>query len=487
MKHLHLLSAISLRNAFLEGEISAVEIAEYFLNRIAKHDPKLQAFLSVFESQAMLKAESLDRKRAHNKPLGKMAAIPVAIKDNMHIEGEITTCASRFLKNYKALFDATAVKLMEQEDALFLGKTNLDEFAFGSTTENSAYFSTRNPWNLKHVPGGSSGGSAAAVSARLSLIATGTDTGGSIRQPAAFCGIVGFKPTYGRVSRYGLVAFGSSLDQIGPMATCVEDAALTMEVIGKNCPYDATCLDLPSETYNLESPFNKPQFGVPWKFLESLDAEVKKNFLQAVDVMKEKGAKIVDVNLDILKHSIATYYILATAEASTNLARFDGIRYGERAFTAETLDEIYDLSRSEGFGTEVKRRIMLGAFVLSAGYKDAYYKKAQKIRTLMIDAFESIFSTCDAILLPTAPTGAFESGSISDPLQLYLQDIYTISANLAGLPSISVPSGFDVHEMPLGLQIIGPQLCDVAVMQYAYAFEQATKHQKIPPKYKGSL
>lgn len=486
MKNLHHLSATALRDAFLKGEVSATEIAEHFLKRIAKHNPKLQAFLSVFESQAMMKAEALDRKRTHNKPLGKMAAIPVAIKDNMHIEGEITTCGSKFLKNYKALFDATAVRLMEQEDALFLGKTNLDEFAMGSSTEHSAYFPTHNPWNLKCVPGGSSGGSAAAVAARLSLIATGTDTGGSIRQPAAFCGIVGFKPTYGRVSRYGLVAFGSSLDQIGPMTTCVADAALTMEVIGRNCPHDATCLDLPPEIYHLEKSLNKVQFGVPWKFLDQLSPDAKKNFLQAIDVMKEKGAKIIDVNLDILKYSIAVYYILATAEASTNLARFDGIRYGVRSQDAETLDDIYDLSRNEGFGTEVKRRIMLGTFVLSSGYKDAYYKKAQQVRTLMIEAFESVFSNCDAILLPTAPSGSFQSGSIKDPVQLYLQDIYTISANLAGLPAISVPSGYDTNEMPLGLQIIGPQLCDVPVLQYAYAFEQATQHLKIPPKYKAN-
>lgn len=483
MKHLHLMSAVALRDAFLKGEVTAVAIAQHFLHRIGAYDPTIKAFLSVFESQALLKAETLDRKRAHNKPLGKMAAIPIAIKDNMHIKDEITTCASKFLKNYKALFDATAVRLMEQEDALFIGKTNLDEFSMGSATENSAYFSTRNPWNLKTVPGGSSGGSSAAVAARLSLIATGTDTGGSIRQPAAFCGIVGFKPTYGRVSRYGLIAFGSSLDQIGPLTTTVTDAALTMEVIGRNCVHDATCLDLPPETYTLSTSLKNVTFGVPWKFLEQLQPEARDNFSKAIEVMKDKGAKIVDVDLDILKYSIAVYYILATAEASTNLARFDGIRYGARAPNAKTLDEVYDFSREEGFGHEVKRRIMLGTFVLSSGYNDAYYKKAQQVRTLMIEAFDTVFNTCDAILLPTSPTGSFESGSFTDPVQLYLQDIFTIPANLAGLPAVSVPSGFDAKGMPLGLQIIGPTLCDVSVMQYAYAYEQATKHNFVPHNY----
>ena len=481
MKHLHHMTAVDLRNAFIKGEISAVSIAKHFLKRIEILDPKIKAFLSVFESQSLRKAEALDKKRAHNKPLGKMAAIPVAIKDNMHIEGEITTCGSKFLRKYKALFDATVTRLMEEEDALFIGKTNLDEFAMGSSTENSAYFPTYNPWDVNCVPGGSSGGSAAAVAARLSLIATGSDTGGSIRQPAALCGIVGFKPTYGRVSRYGLVAFGSSLDQIGPLTTCVADAALTMEVIGKGCPYDATCLDLPQESYLLPSSLKGTKFGVPWKFLEPLQPEPRENFEKAVDVLKKQGATIVDVNLDTLKHSIAVYYILATAEASTNLARFDGIRYGERSEKASTLDEVYDLSRLEGFGREVKRRIMLGTFVLSSGYKDAYYKKAQQVRTLMMDAFDTAFNTCDAILLPTAPNVSFPSGSVSDPVQLYLQDIFTISANLAGLPAISVPSGFNSQGMPFGLQIVGPQLCDVSVVQYAHVFEQATKHLKMPP------
>jgi aspartyl-tRNA(Asn)/glutamyl-tRNA(Gln) amidotransferase subunit A len=416
--------------------------------------------------------------------MGKIGAIPIAIKDNMHIEGEITTCGSKFLTNYKAPFSATAMRLMEKEDAILIGKTNLDEFGMGSSTTNSAFFPAHNPWDLSCVPGGSSGGSAAAVAARLSPIATGSDTGGSIRQPAGLCGIVGFKPTYGRVSRYGLVAYGSSLDQIGPLANTVADAALTMEVIGRPCPHDATSLDLPAETYTL-SPHLEPgtTVGVPWRFLEGLKPDVRANFKESIEVMKGLGATIVDVELDVLKYSIAVYYILATAEASTNLARFDGIRYGVRSKTAKTLEDIYEYSRKEGFGREVKRRIMLGTYVLSAGFQDAYYKKAQKVRTLILDAFDTAFAKCDVVMMPVATGPAFAHGSIHDPVEMYLQDVFTVPANLAGLPAMSVPSGFTAEGMPLGVQFYGPQMCDVAVMQYAYAYEQATRHAKTPPKF----
>ncbi|MBM3183978.1 MAG: Asp-tRNA(Asn)/Glu-tRNA(Gln) amidotransferase subunit GatA, partial [Chlamydiae bacterium] len=342
------------------------------------------------------------------------------------------------------------------------------------------------PWNLQCVPGGSSGGSAAAVSARLSPLGTGSDTGGSIRHPASLCGVVGFKPTYGRVSRYGLVAFGSSLDQIGPFANTVSDCALAMEVMGKHCPYDATSLDLPQETYKLTKDFKDIKIGIPNDFLQNLTPELQKNFLDAVDVLRALGAKTVNVDLNLLKYSIAVYYILATAEASTNLARFDGIRFGVRSKEAKTLEEIYDLSRKDGFGSEVKRRIMLGTFVLSAGYQDAYYKKAQKVRALILDAFEKAFEVCDAVVTPVTTSSAFEKGAIHDPLQMYLQDIFTVPINLAGLPAISVPSGFDQKNLPLGLQIIGPQMCDSLVMQYAYAYEQATRFAKIPPLFEGS-
>jgi len=413
-----------------------------------------------------------------------MGAIPVAIKDNMHIAGEITTCASQFLKNYKAPFSSTAVHYLENEDAILIGKTNLDEFAMGSANESSSFYPSFNPWNHKCVPGGSSGGSASAVAARLSLISTGSDTGGSIRQPASFCGLVGFKPTYGRVSRYGLVAFGSSLDQIGPITTTVADAALSMEVMGRHCPNDANSLDLPPESYplskNLEA---NATIGVPWHFLENLKPEIRKNFEESIEVMKSLGAKIIDIDLDVLKYSIAVYYILATAEASTNLARFDGVRFGERSKTAKTLEEVYEFSRREGFGPEVKKRIMLGTYVLSAGFQDAYYKKGQKVRTLIIDAFESAFNECDVVMMPVTTSSAFEFKSIKDPLEMYLQDIFTVPANLAGLPAINVPSGYDSKGMPLGVQMIGPQMCDVSLMQYAYAYEQATLHARIPRNY----
>lgn len=484
MKPLHHLSALEIRDAFCRGEVTAVQIAEHFLARIDAHNENLGAFLSTLGPRALMKAESLDKKRAKNEPVGRLAGVPIAIKDNMHIAHEITTCGSKFLANYKAPFAATAVQLLEEEDALLLGKTNMDEFAMGSSNENSAFKRAQNPWNHNCVPGGSSGGSAAAVAARLGLIATGSDTGGSIRQPASFCGVVGYKPTYGRVSRYGLVAFASSLDQIGPFTTTVADAALAMEVMGQHCPRDATSLDLPPETYPLSKELDpETVIGVPWHFLEDLTPEARKNFDEAIQVMKDLGAKIVDVNLDILKTSIAVYYILATAEASTNLARFDGIRFGARSKEAKSLEEVYELSRKEGFGREVKKRIMLGTYVLSAGYQDAYYKKAQKVRTLIIDAFEAAFNHCDAVMMPVTTSAAFEHGAFQDPLQMYLQDIFTVPANLAGLPGISVPSGTDSRGMPLGLQILGPQMCDVAVMQIAYAYEQATKHLSIPRNY----
>lgn len=482
--NLHELSAAQLKHAFLTKKVKAVEIAHHFLKRIEAHDSQLGAFLHVLEEKAILQAEHLDRKLAQNLPIGKLAAVPIAIKDNMHIAGEITTCASKFLKNFKAPFHATAIHHLEEEDAIFIGKTNLDEFAMGSSTENSAFFPTNNPWNLKSVPGGSSGGSAAAVAARLCLLGTGSDTGGSIRQPASFCGIVGFKPTYGRVSRFGLVAFGSSLDQIGPFATNVEDTALMMEVIGKHCPKDATSLNLPPETFHPIQHLQDIKIGIPRQFLKSLSDEMRKNFENSIDAFKSMGAKIIDVDLSILKYSIAVYYILATAEASTNLARFDGIRYGVRSKEAKTLEEIYELSRKEGFGSEVKRRIMLGTYVLSAGFQDAYYKKAQKIRTLILQAFDTAFQSCDAIIMPTAPSGTFERGSFQDPLQMYLQDIFTIPANLAGLPAISVPSGFDTNGMPLGLQIIGPQLCDIQILQFAHLFEQKMGPCRIPDLYR---
>lgn len=481
---MHTLSAIEIRDKFIEGALTAKDIAGHFLERIHKLDGKIGSFLSVLDSRTLKKAEELDAKRKAGKPLGKLAGIPIAIKDNIHIKGELTTCASKFLANYRAPFEATAVRLLEEEDALLIGKTNMDEFAMGSSTENSALKRTCNPWNLNCTPGGSSGGSAAAVAARLCPLALGSDTGGSIRQPAALCGVIGFKPTYGRVSRFGLVAFGSSLDQIGPFACNSKDAALLMEVIGRHCEKDSTSINEPNEEYMglMENPIAGLKIGVPWKFLEGLQPEAENNFKKSLDMYKSMGAEIVDVDLSLLKYSIPVYYILATAEASTNLARFDGIRYGVRSPRAKTLDEVYDFSKEEGFGKEVKRRILLGTYVLSSGYQDAYYKKAQKVRTLIIRQCKEAFSKCNLIATPVSPFPAFEFNAFKDPLHMYLADIYTIGVNLAGLPAISIPSGFSSDRKPIGFQLIGPQKHDRMVIHAASMFEKtASYHQEIPP------
>lgn len=480
------LSAQALREQFSKGEMTAQSIAEYTLKRIAHYDPQVKAFLAVMSDRVMDRAQKLDQKRKAGKPLGKLAGVPIAIKDNINIKGEITTCASRFLQNYRAVFDSTVTKLLEEEDALLIGKTNLDEFAMGSSTENSAYYPTRNPWDLKCSPGGSSGGSAAAVAARFCPIALGSDTGGSIRQPASFCGVVGFKPTYGRVSRYGLVAFASSLDQIGPLTHNVADAALAMEVIGKHCANDSTSIDIPAEHYlqKMHGDIRGSAIGVPWHFLDQLEDGAKEKFKAAIEVYKSLGAQVVDIDLDLLKYSVAIYYILATAEASTNLARFDGIRYGKRSARATTLEEVYEFSKQEGFGPEVKKRILLGTYVLSSGYQDAYYKRAQKVRTLMIQKFKKAFEKCQMIALPTSPLTTFPIGDIQDPLQMYLQDIFTIAANLCGLPAISIPCGFSHDHRPFGLQLVGPQMHDMAVFRFANAYEKATDFsQKIPPLF----
>lgn len=476
------LSAHELNKRFLDGTSSAVEIVQAFLDRIDAHDKKVGAFLTVFHERALNHAKALDKKRAAGEKLGKLAGVPVAIKDNIHVNGEITTCASKFLANYRAPFDSTVVRLIESEDGIIIGKTNLDEFAMGSSTEKSALGITRNPWNLDCVPGGSSGGSAAAVAARFCPLALGSDTGGSIRQPASFCGIVGYKPTYGRVSRFGLVAFGSSLDQIGPFAHDVRDIALIMEVIGKNCEKDSTSLDVPPDTYSFDGDVKGLKIGVPWKLLEKLDDEQKDLFNKGVETYKSLGAEIIDIDFSLFNYGIAVYYIIATAEASTNLARFDGVRYGVRSEDAKTLDEVYDYSKEQGFGREVKRRILLGTYVLSAGYQDAYYKKAQRVRRLIVEKFNEIFTTCDLIATPVAPSGAFEFGSIKDPLKMYLEDSFTIPANLAGIPAISIPNGFTKDGKPVGIQLMGPQKRDTLVVKAADAFDRKTNYSSNKPE-----
>jgi len=468
-------TAYSQHQQFIKKKISAEELVHYYLKRIEKFDGQIGAFLTVYSERAIAQARALDQKHASGKALGRLAGVVIGIKDNMHVKGEITTCGSKFLTNYRAVFDATVIRLLEKEDALIIGKTNLDEFAMGSSTENSALKKTSNPWDLRSVPGGSSGGSTAAVAARLCPVTLGSDTGGSVRQPAAFCGVVGFKPTYGRVSRYGLVAFGSSLDQIGPIATATEDIGMTMEVLGQHDPHDATSLPNHGEDYlSLFGPsVQGKKLGVPWQFLESLQKDTKERFLHAIDVMKELGCEIVDVDLNILKYAVATYYIIATAEASTNLARFDGVRYGVRSQCSQTLDQIYDYSRTEGFGPEVKKRILLGTYVLSAGYQEAYYKQAAKVRVKIIEEFERAFKQCDAIATPVSPTVAFLKGAIQDPLEMYLQDIYTIGVNLARLPAISVPCGFNNEKKPFGFQLIGAKRDDTLVCRLAHAYEKA--------------
>lgn len=476
-------SAIEIREQFLRGERSAISIARYYLDRIAKFESQIGAFLKIYEDKVLSQAEQLDKKRAANQPLGKLAGIPIAIKDNILVKGEIATCGSKFLTNYRAPYQATVIDLILAEDAMIIGKTNMDEFAMGSSTENSALQKTRNPWNLTCTPGGSSGGSAAAVAGRLCPIALGSDTGGSVRLPGAFCGVVGFKPTYGRVSRFGLVAYGSSLDQIGPLATCTADAALLMEVIGRHCNRDSTSIQEGAEQYlsQFGDSIKGMKIGVPWQFLDNLADEPRQAFEQALEKIKQAGAELVEVDLSILKYAIAVYYIIATAEASTNLARFDGIRYGQRSPRAKTLDEVYDFSKEEGFGPEVKRRIMLGTFVLSSGYQDAYYRKAQKVRTLILRSYAQAFQQCDLIATPVSPFAAFEMGSIQDPVQMYLQDIYTVGVNLAGLPAISLPSCLTKEGMPLGIQLIGPQKQDRKVLDCAHFLEQTLPfHNAIP-------
>ena len=472
---MHTETAIELKDSFLRGDRTAESIVRYFLDRIEALDGRIGAFLAVFPERALEQARSLDQRKAAGEKLGKLAGIPIAIKDNIHIEGELTTCASKFLTNFRAPFSATVTRLIEEEDGIIIGKTNLDEFAMGSSTEHSALKQTRNPWNLDCTPGGSSGGSAAAVAARMVPLSLGSDTGGSVRQPAALCGVVGYKPTYGRISRYGLVAFGSSLDQIGPFAATTSDAALLMEVLGQPCVHDSTSLPDSKEEYlaQLNASLQGIRIGVPRSLLEKLDQEAKANFDASLELLKKQGAELIDVDLSVLAKGISVYYILATAEASTNLARFDGVRYGIRSERAKTLGELYDFSKEEGYGREVKRRILLGTFVLSSGYQDAYYRQAQRVRTLIIRQYEQAFTQCDIIASPVAPRGAFQCGSIKDPLQEYLEDIFTIPANLAGIPAISVPAGLTSDGKPLGLQLAGPQRADVSVFRIAHAFEQA--------------
>ena len=482
-------SAIELNKIFLSKEASALEITQSFLQRIERLDKEINAFISINGELASLRAKELDRDLAQGKALGKLAGVPIGIKDLINYTGTETTAASRMLVGYKSTFNATITNKILEAGAIPLGKLNLDEFAMGSSNESSAFGNCRNPWDLKRVPGGSSGGSAAAIAAQMLPLAFGTDTGGSIRQPAAYCGITGLKPTYGRVSRYGIVAFASSLDQAGPMSRGVEDNALLLEVMAGHDALDSTSLDIPVPNYSeaINQGFKKTgnlkglKIGIADEFfVPELNNEVKTAVEAAIKKYQELGAEIVKISLNKIKYGLPTYYIIAPAEASSNLARYDGVRYGYRDSSSTNLTDLYLGSRNN-FGPEVKRRIMLGVYALSSGYYDAYYKKAQQVRKLIADDFDTAFKSCDLILSPTAPATAFKFGSkSSDPLEMYLEDIMTVTINLAGLPAISINCGYDSCGMPIGMQLIAPALEEAKIYNAAYAFEASTDFCKLP-------
>jgi aspartyl-tRNA(Asn)/glutamyl-tRNA(Gln) amidotransferase subunit A len=471
-------SASQLLSAMVSGKVSAVDVARAFLDQIETHDGKIAAFLHVDRDGALQQAALVDEKRRSGQPVGKLAGLPVAVKDVVCTRGLPTTCGSRILQRFLPPYDAEVIRRFREADAVILGKTNMDEFAMGSSTENSAFQITRNPWDTSRTPGGSSGGSAAAVAAGMAPLAIGSDTGGSIRQPAAFCGIVGMKPTYGRVSRYGLVAFASSLDQLGPLASDVAGAAALLEVMAGHDARDSTSVDRPVPEYRrtLEQPLSGLRIGLASEhFAAGLDPEVASAARAAADVYRSLGAQVVDVTLPHSKYGVAAYYLIAPSEAASNLARYDGVHYGHRAEKFDGLIDMYAASRGEGFGPEVKRRIMLGNYALSAGYYDAYYLKALKVRRLIRNDFDRAFETCDVLLSPVAPTPAFKVGElVDDPLAMYLSDIYTLSANLAGLPGVSLPGGFSTGGLPIGIQLLGPPFAEETLLRAARMFERET-------------
>lgn len=471
------LTAIEIQAQVAGRKVSATEICRAALDRIAALDSRVRAFLAVDEAGALAAAAEADRRLAAGEPAGPLAGVPIVLKDNLCTRNFPTTCASRILENWKPPYDAAVVERVKAAGAIPLGKANLDEFAMGSSCENSAYHPTHNPWNTACVPGGSSGGSAAAVAAGYAPLALGSDTGGSIRQPAALCGVIGFKPTYGRVSRYGLIAFASSLDQIGPFARTVEDAALLLAVISGRDPQDATSAEVPVPDYRalIQGGVRGLKIGLPEEYYgEGLDPEIRAAVEAAQRVLQDQGAELRPVSLPHTRYCLATYYLVAPAEASSNLARYDGVQYGLR-MPADQLTAMYGATRSAGFGAEVKRRIMLGTYALSAGYYDAYYKKALQVRTLIQRDFNQALAECDLILTPTSPTPAFRLGEkTADPLTMYLSDIYTISVNLAGLPGLSVPCGFTVQGLPIGLQLIGKAFAEETLLRAAQAYQAAT-------------
>jgi aspartyl-tRNA(Asn)/glutamyl-tRNA(Gln) amidotransferase subunit A len=471
-------TACDLLDALRRGEVTSEALTAESLQAIRQRDPLVRAFLHVDEAAALDQARAADAKRRRGEPLGPLAGLPVAVKDVLCTRGQPTTCASRSLRDFVPPYDAHVIERLRRADAVLLGKTNLDEFAMGSSTENSAVQVTRNPWDRERIPGGSSGGSAAAVAACEAPLALGTDTGGSVRQPAGHCGVVGLKPTYGRVSRFGLIAYASSLDQVGPFAHDLADAALLLEAIAGHDPRDSTCVDRPVPPYRqaLDQPLPSLTVGVAREyFSEGIDPEVEQAVREALRVYERQGATIKEVSLPHTRYAVATYYLVATAEASSNLARYDGVHYGHRAAHFENLIDMYCKSRGEGFGAEVKRRVMLGTYALSSGYKDQYYVKALKVRRLIKDDFDRAFAACDVIAGPTSPTPAFRIGErIDDPLAMYLSDIYTIGANLAGIAGVSVPCGFTRGGLPIGLQLLAAPFEEEKLLRAARLHERAT-------------
>ncbi|MDP2929474.1 MAG: Asp-tRNA(Asn)/Glu-tRNA(Gln) amidotransferase subunit GatA [Candidatus Omnitrophota bacterium] len=476
MENFYSLTAHELKERIDKDGLQPPQILDSLFKRIESLDEKIKAFVLLNKDSASKLPERS----------GKLYGIPLLVKDNICVKGEETTCASKILKGFKPPYDATVIKRLKREGALLIGKANMDEFAFGSSCETSCYGPTRNPWDTDRIPGGSSGGSAAAVAGDETILAIGSDTGGSIRQPASLCGVVGLKPTYGRVSRYGLIAFASSLDQIGPITKDVRDSALVMNVIAGYDEMDSTCVDMPVPDYtnSLVKDIKGLKIGVPKEyFIEGIDKEVKMSVRKSINVLKDLGAEIIDITLPHTQYAVSTYYIIAPAEASSNLARFDGVQYGFRAEGSKDLIDMYIRTRSQAFGDEAKRRILLGTYCLSTGYYDAYYLKAQKVRTKIKEDFDNAFKLCDLIVTPTTPTPAFKIGEkTKDPIGMYLSDIFTISANLAGLPAISIPCGFSKDSLPIGLHMMAKPFDEEVLFRAAYTFEQNTDFHKRKPK-----
>ncbi|MDR4509226.1 MAG: Asp-tRNA(Asn)/Glu-tRNA(Gln) amidotransferase subunit GatA [Candidatus Brocadiaceae bacterium] len=479
------LTAYQIRKKILNREIRTVDVVHNLLDRLQTIEPKIQAYISINEKGALEKSVEIDKRIASGERVGLLAGIPIAVKDNICTKNLTTTCASKILESFIPTYDAFAVKRLLDEDAIIIGKANLDEFAMGSSTENSNFKVTRNPWNIDYVPGGSSGGSAAAVAANLAFMALGSETGGSVRQPASLCGVVGVKPTYGRVSRYGLIAFGSSLDQIGPITKDVKDAALLLQIIAGYDNRDSTSMRMAVPDYldNVGFGVNNLRIGIPKEyFAAGLNVEILKAVNDALKTYEKLGAELKEISLPHTEYAVAVYYIIANAEASSNLARYDGVRYGYREPDAEDIVEMYCKTRSKGFGNEVKRRIMLGNYALSSGYYDEYYLKASKVRNLIKSDFDTAFEQVDCIVCPTSPVPAFKIGErVNNPLEMYLSDIYTIPANLAGIPGISIPCGYSAEGFPIGLQILARNFEEEKMLQIAYAFERETDfHLKQP-------